>query len=701
MSVDATLTQDHLDKYLELVNKLLRLDRKTVAKINRVKKKIALYETFSRYATYINYHLKQIKELDSVKNKNHKQVFKAYTKHLQDVELSSSLISKEIMKEEAIEKKGQIETDIAYRLTIKGASIVVKDLLKFKKMISSFDSYFHESKKNQSPFENHQKNEKEKKTQLLSKLKITLEDIKSSQGIESTQHHIDQLLLLLKRKLDNQKRVVKLIYEQLIVLKEKSTSMSKNPENFNELLKDSTSIYRSFKIHTDTLRVLFFEEKKQITDPLYNYVKHLQDVFDHIYDRKKELYRVENFYGEVFRNRNIQLTAKREFDIDLKVGKLISKSDLFRLKAQMNDPEEYNDLINRLARYKFLLDNQLKRYIYAETKDGWFLPSADTWRDKLKFFAQNLSWKKLSELRRLKVDPLTGLYLRRDENKFFYEMFDAYLSSKRNKTFSAILFDLDDFKGCNSINGYSGGDKILLECVRVTNDSFRTNSKIRKKLADVVFRHGGEEFIIIMPDTTLQEATIVAERFRKKLEKESINFMQGINKKTFGEEDQDLFAKQIYKDSEIPEAVTHKIIYFCQHKLGEKPDYNGFLPPRFAFDKLLKKDKSLKKFDALKAFLSSTDGPVGYTPDSIHRGKHEKKQAINKIIKFALRKRRVTASIGVVGFPEDLKLPQKMEGKQKKYYDKAIDTILTLLEDTQVASKNKEGNAVSTTKDLK
>jgi len=77
--------------------------------------------------------------------------------------------------------------------------------------------------------------------------------------------------------------------------------------------------------------------------------------------------------------------------------------------------------------------------------------------------------------------------------------------------FSVILFDIDDFKVVNDRYGHLTGDHVLREVTRITKDNLRA--------IDKVGRYGGEEFLIILPETDIQNAVLVAERLRAAIDK--------------------------------------------------------------------------------------------------------------------------------------------------------------------------------------
>ena len=103
------------------------------------------------------------------------------------------------------------------------------------------------------------------------------------------------------------------------------------------------------------------------------------------------------------------------------------------------------------------------------------------------------------------TDPLTGLHNRR--------YLEARLSEELNRSkrydtpMSFMMIDLDDFKFYNDRNGHQAGDRALeitAQCLRST---------LRK--ADVAARYGGEEFSILLPQATLHEAGMIADRLRR------------------------------------------------------------------------------------------------------------------------------------------------------------------------------------------
>jgi diguanylate cyclase (GGDEF)-like protein len=75
---------------------------------------------------------------------------------------------------------------------------------------------------------------------------------------------------------------------------------------------------------------------------------------------------------------------------------------------------------------------------------------------------------------------------------------------------AVLMLDMDNFKNINDMFGHSQGDDVLISVVETIIEGVRTS--------DSVFRYGGEEFVILLSNTSLDRATHVAERLRVKIE---------------------------------------------------------------------------------------------------------------------------------------------------------------------------------------
>ncbi len=106
------------------------------------------------------------------------------------------------------------------------------------------------------------------------------------------------------------------------------------------------------------------------------------------------------------------------------------------------------------------------------------------------------------------TDPLTGLNNRRYLDNHLNVLFNR--SMARGRPLSVLITDIDRFKHVNDTYGHDGGDQVLKEFAN------RVRSTVRG--ADLACRYGGEEFVVVMPDTSPEVAAAVAERLRAAIE---------------------------------------------------------------------------------------------------------------------------------------------------------------------------------------
>ncbi len=110
----------------------------------------------------------------------------------------------------------------------------------------------------------------------------------------------------------------------------------------------------------------------------------------------------------------------------------------------------------------------------------------------------------------VRTDPLTGLRNRRALDEGLVTHFA--LASRYGATLSLAIFDIDHFKAVNDGQGHLQGDHVLQQVARLLDDSVRDT--------DVAARFGGEEFVVLMPETDLIGAGILAERVRNQIEEQ-------------------------------------------------------------------------------------------------------------------------------------------------------------------------------------
>jgi len=184
-----------------------------------------------------------------------------------------------------------------------------------------------------------------------------------------------------------------------------------------------------------------------------------------------------------------------------------------------------NDYINRIQSDKELLEIR----VTERTEE---LEAATT-----KLIDANLQLKNLSI-----TDHLTQVYNRikvddqLDAEKQRFERYDT--------VFSIILLDIDKFKNVNDTYGHNEGDNVLVTVANLLKSNIRNT--------ETLGRWGGEEFIIICPETELQNASLLAEKLRKIIEHKTFNAIGHITC-SFGvaQARKDEFTKELIKRSDI------------------------------------------------------------------------------------------------------------------------------------------------------
>ncbi|AZR73656.1 hypothetical protein BBF96_09815 [Anoxybacter fermentans] len=109
------------------------------------------------------------------------------------------------------------------------------------------------------------------------------------------------------------------------------------------------------------------------------------------------------------------------------------------------------------------------------------------------------------------ICPTTGLKNRRCLDEWLENEFPKVINY--NSTISFILIDIDDFKKINDQYGHNIGDQVLKEFGRLIKENIRDT--------DLIYRYGGEEFVIIFPGFQEEQANVVVERLHKIINKHS------------------------------------------------------------------------------------------------------------------------------------------------------------------------------------
>lgn len=114
------------------------------------------------------------------------------------------------------------------------------------------------------------------------------------------------------------------------------------------------------------------------------------------------------------------------------------------------------------------------------------------------------------------TDNLTGLYTRRHFENYLTAQEETGKAENKVTTMSVCMVDIDHFKKVNDDYGHAAGDAILRVMGEMIASTFRKS--------DVTCRYGGEEFLVILPNTALLGAAVAAEKLRKVVEDRKIIF---------------------------------------------------------------------------------------------------------------------------------------------------------------------------------
>jgi diguanylate cyclase (GGDEF)-like protein len=112
------------------------------------------------------------------------------------------------------------------------------------------------------------------------------------------------------------------------------------------------------------------------------------------------------------------------------------------------------------------------------------------------------------EIDSLKYDSLTGLYTRRTFDDMFLR--ETERATRYGLELSVLFFDLDDFKKINDTFGHLAGDETLKHVAGIVMGAIRT--------IDIAVRYGGEEIVVVLPETGKVNALVLGERIRKRVE---------------------------------------------------------------------------------------------------------------------------------------------------------------------------------------
>ncbi len=250
--------------------------------------------------------------------------------------------------------------------------------------------------------------------------------------------------------------------------------------------------------------------------------KEANEIWQHIEDEKKDLYDLIDDYNRIKKNKKkpkfMEFVQGLSFTVDKK-NPLISKAfhgrDLLHLKKSATSRYKNSPLVKKLKLQECLLatlwlngkpsgliivDNYITKKPIAvdDTKIfSMFMAQAVGAFENSKSFESTLT--------KAHTDALTSLW---NYGYFQYKLDEELSKAEAQKLpLSLMMVDVDDFKKFNDTHGHLQGDSALRHISGILKENCR---KI-----DIVCRYGGEEFAIILPNNSKQEAAILGERVRR------------------------------------------------------------------------------------------------------------------------------------------------------------------------------------------
>jgi diguanylate cyclase len=170
--------------------------------------------------------------------------------------------------------------------------------------------------------------------------------------------------------------------------------------------------------------------------------------------------------------------------------------------SRANNIGELNQILDDVLRETRLVQTEALR-----SRDKMIAARQEVQDAELRIHALEAKLQHMSEL--VREDQLTGSLNRRGLDDVFER--ETARADRRGTPLCVALLDLDDFKRLNDTHGHLVGDGALKHLVRIVKETLRS--------MDVIARFGGEEFLILLPETTIEAATATMTRLQRELTK--------------------------------------------------------------------------------------------------------------------------------------------------------------------------------------
>jgi len=265
-----------------------------------------------------------------------------------------------------------------------------------------------------------------------------------------------------------------------------------------------------------------------------------KSIFDsNIWKAKKKIKYIQSIEHDDFlfsltHSQNTEAFSKYKLDLTKSLKKEIAKnikhSGPFALYKNYQD----NTYILAFSPVKNIKDKKTVAYLVSYSKNRYIKNTIDEYtyinisaffallllafitnnNIKHRFYLKEIIKNKTKELEQIaSTDKLTGIYNRHKFEELF--SLEQERSKRSSSPLSLMLIDIDHFKSVNDTYGHDVGDAVLIELTKILNENIR---KI-----DIFARWGGEEFLILSPETDTQNIQILAEKLRLVVENSSFD----------------------------------------------------------------------------------------------------------------------------------------------------------------------------------
>ncbi len=273
------------------------------------------------------------------------------------------------------------------------------------------------------------------------------------------------------------------ILQEIMVILGAKIQAGQKLERINEILINRFDIaYSSIVEKTENGNII---KASNVSSELYNYIAELDSLPEFEESMKQDVPKY------ITRARNLDYQTAMERDIRSVLMFPLYREDEYRGFWILEDirSNAFDSIKVQLSIIKDNITLVLQNNDYAVSLEN-------------KTTALETANKKLEEM--ANRDGLTGAF-----NKYFmHKTLDEVFNGNRRQNSLAIM-DIDYFKNYNDKNGHMEGDNLLRSLAQLITDSLRDK--------DMLFRFGGEEFVILFADTAKEDAIMVAERIRQKV----------------------------------------------------------------------------------------------------------------------------------------------------------------------------------------